>query len=124
MVGCLRKINCKNFVSRWIICKDYSKYDPEILCIDIKNSNINLTDQFKNVNKAWGHFYASLLNIVNNNAPIIGKKVKGKPNPWITSELIKKRTNLINAWENAKMLYVKLTFQFENINYFHISIAL
>ena len=39
MVGCLRNINCKKFVPRSIICRGYSKYDPESLCIDIKNSN-------------------------------------------------------------------------------------
>ena len=36
MVGSLRKINCKKYVSRSTICRDYSKYDPESLCIDIK----------------------------------------------------------------------------------------
>ena len=77
LVECLPKINCKKFVSRSIICRGYSKYDPESLCIDIKNSNINLTDQFENVNKAWGHFYATLLNIFNKHAPIIEKKVIG-----------------------------------------------
>ena len=68
----------------------YSKYDPESLCIDVKNSNKNLTDQFKNVRKAWGHFYETLLYIFNKQAPIIQKKVKGKPSPWLTSELKKK----------------------------------
>ena len=91
MVGSLRKINCKKYVSRSIICGDYSKYDPESLCIDIKNLNINLTDQFENVNKAWGYFYATLLNIFNKHAAIIEKKVKGKPSPWLTSELKKKK---------------------------------
>ena len=41
MVGCLHKINCKIFVPRSVICRDYSKCDPESLGIDIKNSNIN-----------------------------------------------------------------------------------
>ena len=85
------KINWKKFVSRSIICRDYSKYDPESLCVDIKNSNINLTDQFENVNKAWRHLYATLLTIFNKHALIIEKKVKGKPSPWLTSELKKKR---------------------------------
>ena len=87
MVGCLRKINCKRFVPRSIICGDYSKYNPESL---YKNSNINLTDQFENINKAWGHFYATLLNIFNKHAPTIEKKIKGKPSPCLTSELKKK----------------------------------
>ena len=51
MVGCLCKINCIKFFLGSIICRDYSKYDPESLCIDIQNSNINLTDKFENVNK-------------------------------------------------------------------------
>ena len=55
MVGCLRKINCKKIVSHSIFCRGYSKYDPESLYIVIKNSNIILTDQFENVNKAWGN---------------------------------------------------------------------
>ena len=78
MVGCLHKINCKKFVSCSIICWDYSKYDSESFCIDIKNSNINLPDQFKNVNKPWGPFYAILLDIFNKHVPP-KKKVKGKP---------------------------------------------
>ena len=48
-MGCLR---LHKGVSTLIICRDYSKYDPESLCIDIKNSNINLTDLFENLNKA------------------------------------------------------------------------
>ena len=94
MVGCLHKINCKKFVSRSIIWRDYIKYDQESLCIDIKNSNINLTDQFENVSKTWGHFYATLLNIFNKQAPIIKTKVRGKPSLWVTSELKKKINEL------------------------------
>ena len=52
-------INCKKFVPRSIICRDYSKCDPESLCIDIENSNVNLTDQLENVNKAWSYFCAT-----------------------------------------------------------------
>ena len=64
--------------------------DPENLCIDIKNSNVNLTDQFENVNKAWGHLYTTLLDIFNKHTPIIKKNVKGNSGLWLTSELKKK----------------------------------
>ena len=37
MVRCLRKIKCKKFVPRSILCRGHSKCDPESLCIDIKN---------------------------------------------------------------------------------------
>ena len=76
MVGYLHKINCKKFVPCSIICRDYSKYDPESFCIDIKNSNINLPDQFKNVNKPWGPFYAILLDIFNKHVPVKKRKLR------------------------------------------------
>ena len=37
-----------------------------------------------------GDFYAMLLGIFNKQVPIIEKKVKDKPSPWLTSELKKK----------------------------------
>ena len=80
-MGCLCKINYQKFVRCSIICRGYSKYDPESLCIDIKNSNINLIDQFKNINYSWGHFYKALLDIFNKLAPVIEKQVTGKPSP-------------------------------------------
>ena len=80
MVGCLHKINCKKFVPCSIICRDYSKYDPESFCIDIKNSNINLPDQFKNVNKPWGPLYAILLDIFNMHVPAKKRKLKLRAN--------------------------------------------
>ena len=104
MVGCLHKINCKKFVPCSIICRDYGKYDPESLCIDIKNSNINLTDQFENVNNAWGPFYATLLDIFNKHVPVIKRKVQGKPSLCFTSELKRKMNNIRNASENVKKM--------------------
>ena len=80
MVGCLHKINCKKFVPCSIICRDYSKYDPESFCIDIKNSNINLPDQLKNVNKPWGPLYAILLDIFNMHVPAKKRKLKLRAN--------------------------------------------
>ena len=80
MVGCLHKINCKKFVPCSIICRDYSKYDPESFCIDIKNSNINLPDQFKNVNKPWGPLNAILLDIFNMHVPAKKRKLKLRAN--------------------------------------------
>lgn len=44
MVGWVRKINCEKFVPHLIICRGYSKYNPESSYIDFKNWNINLTD--------------------------------------------------------------------------------
>ena len=81
VMGCLHKISCKNFAPRSILCRAYSKYDPEILCIYIKNPNTNVTDQFENVNKAWDHFHATLLDIFNKHTPIKEKKMKGKASP-------------------------------------------
>ena len=104
MVGCLHKINCKKFVPCSIICRDYGKYDPESLCIDIKNSNINLTDQFENVNNAWGPFYATLLDIFNKHVPVIKRKVQGKLSLWLPSELKRKMNNIRNASENVKKM--------------------
>ena len=42
ILGCLSKMNCKRFVSRTILCREHSKYDPESLRRDIENSDINL----------------------------------------------------------------------------------
>ena len=93
MVGWVRKINCEKFVPHLIIFRGYSKYNPESSYIDFKNWNINLTDYGKlinwleNVKKAYAD--ATLSNIFNNHAPIIQKKVKRKPSPWLTSQLKK-----------------------------------
>ena len=89
-VGCIRKMNHQKFNWRFIECRDYRTYDPAQLRQDIKNSDLHKTENCSDTNQAWKFFKETLTSIFSKHAPIVKKKVRGKPCPWMTSDIKKK----------------------------------
>ena len=75
---------------------------------DIRQSRINEVEKIKNVNDAWNHIKNILLEIFQKHAPIINKRVRGKPCPWLTNDLKSKlntRDNLLRKMRKTKLQF-------------------
>ena len=89
MVGCVRKLNHASFKARKIMCCDYRSYRPEAMNKDLETVNWSAFYSCSIVNEAWSLMKGMLLTSFKNHAPMICKKVRGKPDPWLTSSVKK-----------------------------------
>lgn len=87
MVGCVRKVNHIKYKPKTITCRDYRNYNPESARNDLKSKDWNYFYSQKDVNTALKVLDNYLLETIDNNAPKITRKIKGKPCPWMTPEL-------------------------------------
>ena len=133
-VGCTRKLHHVKYSPKVIICRNYSAYDPNAMNEDFKNVNWQPIYDTSNVNVALTYFNKTVKAIFDHHAPQIIKKVRGKPCPWLNSDIRKsmisrdrmlrkaRRTKKEEHWNlyrklrntcNNKLRYAKSTFQKE-----------
>ena len=108
MVGCIYKLNNARFSQKNIHCRDYRNYDPLLMNRDIRQSRLNEVDKIKNINDAWNHIKNILLEVFQKHAPIINKRVRGKPCPWLTNDLKSKmntRDQLLRKIRKIKLQF-------------------
>ena len=86
-VMCVRKINFHKTPFRTIKCRDYSKYNHRDLARDVENYDWSPVDTANNVNTAWDYLNQALTYIVNQHAPLITKRVKGRQCPWLSHKV-------------------------------------
>ena len=141
LTGVIRKINCKKYTPKIIKARNFSKYDIEIFKQDLSNAPWDHIYNINDVNTAWRFFKSIFLSIVNKNAPIIKKTIRGQNSPWLTNDIktsinernhhlkIARRTKLEKDWiiyrksrnattqliKNRKANYHRNVF-YENIN--------
>ena len=72
MVGCVRKINAMKFAPRTIRCRDYIKYDKNVICRELSLKN-------------WDALYR--ISDVRADAHFIQKRVKGRFSPWLSVDI-------------------------------------
>eukprot|EP00795_Rhopilema_esculentum_P009289 gene9289-16986_t len=105
MPGCVHKINNSSFRPRVITCRDYKMYNPENMKSDLQNVDWAPFYNQINVNEAWSMMKSILQNVFNHHAPRIFKKVRGKPAPWLNSEvkrLMNERDKLLRKSRRTK----------------------
>ena len=114
LICCVRKLNHMKFKPREITCRDYSKYDPKAMNDEISSSDwcdIYSTD---NVNSVWENLSHILRNIFNRHAPIIKKRVKGKPAPWLTPNIkaaMNERDKLLRKYRKTNSDFDRRAYQ-------------
>jgi len=79
----VRKQNNIKYEEKIIKSRNYSRYNPEKLQNDLKNVNFSSVFNATNVNDAVQLFTDILSNVFNKHAPIVKKRLKGKPTPWL-----------------------------------------
>lgn len=87
-----RKINTQKYLARVIKCRDYSNYNPELLVNDIRQIDWSYVYNSNEVNKSVEYLSTQLKNAFDKHAPLIEKRVRGKPCPWI-DEPLKRQMN-------------------------------
>ena len=75
-----------------IICRDYSKYNPDLLINDIRQTDWSYIYNSNDVNKSVEYLTIKLKNAFDKHAPVIEKHVRGKPCLWI-DECLKRQMN-------------------------------
>ncbi len=89
MVGCVRKLNHIKYSPRTVFSRSYSTYDPAAMNEDFKNVNWWPIYVSRNVNTAVKLLNETVKDIFDRHAPEIVRKVRGKPYPWLDSDLRK-----------------------------------
>ena len=105
MICCVYKMNNGKFSAKTIHCRDYKNYNPNEMCNDIRNSNLHKIKDILSVNDAWILFRDTLTTIFQKHAPLIEKRVKGKPCPWLTDGIKRKmndRDRLLRKMRQTK----------------------
>ena len=116
LIGCVRKLNHTRFKPKEIRCRDYSRYNPEIMNHELLNSDWSDVYNFK-----WrkyrmetvlqNHVYCfqpSCTTDVNE-----CKRVKSKPSPWLNPEL----KTMMNTKDKLLRKYRKSKSDFDKRNY-------
>ena len=102
MVGCIHKINNAKFIAKVIPCRNYPTYEPQSMKEDFRNVNWQLLYEMNDVNCALEYFNDTVKTIFDRHAPEIVKKVKGKPCPWINSDIRKIMTSRDRMLQKAQ----------------------
>ncbi|MEM6812713.1 MAG: reverse transcriptase family protein, partial [Pseudomonadota bacterium] len=113
IIGFKRKTkNKKNKQETLIRCRDYSKYNPEDLRNDLRETNFDAVFSDSNPNTAWNNFQSILRTTFDRHAPFISKKVKTEKSAWLNREL-KQQMNQRDALQR-KFRKSRSTEDFEN----------
>ncbi|XP_066929954.1 uncharacterized protein [Clytia hemisphaerica] len=92
IVACCRKLNHFKYEPETIKCRDFSKYNVDTINNELLNVDWNVVYSTTCPVNALTHLLSILKETLNNHAPIITKRIKGKPSPWMTEDL-KKQMN-------------------------------
>ena len=123
MICCVRKINYKHTNPRTITCRNFTKYDPNLLMQDLANTDFAPLYKATDVNKAWNYLKGILTEKFNKHAPIMTKRVKGTFCPWLTPEIKRymnnrdrtlrkfRKSKTDNDWDDYKELRNSCTNQ-------------
>ena len=89
MTAFFRKLNSLKFKPRTIKCRNYSKYCATRFNEDLSSVSWDNLSECQGVNNAWLNFKTCFLHVVDNHAPQIEKKVRGRNTPWLSNEIKK-----------------------------------
>ena len=70
-----------------ITFRDFSDYNIDTVNNELLASSWDSVYSSSSPEVAYNNLTSILLNVLNNNAPFISKQVKGKPSPWLTTEI-------------------------------------
>ena len=114
LIGCIRKLNHLKFQPKEIKCRDYSRYNHEEMNRDILNADWSDVYNTNDVNTAWNAFYQIAYAIFDQYAPLITKRVKSKPAPWLTPQIkavMNDRDKLMRKYRKSKSDFDKREYQ-------------
>ena len=88
VVYCRRKINSTKYHYRTIKCRNYRRYNQASLRSDVQNIDWEpIYQNTSDVNSAVSYLTENLQRIFDKHAPLIEKRVKGRPCQWINDDI-------------------------------------
>lgn len=77
-------------------------FDEQAILHDLYNFNWDRIALFDDVELAWNYFHKSLICLVNKHAPFHKFRIKGRDNPWFTTDLADVLHERNAAWARAR----------------------
>ena len=114
LIDCIRKLNHLKFQPKEIKCRDYSRYNHQEMNRDILNADWSDFYNTNDVNTALNAFYQIACAIFDQYAPLITKRVKSKPAPWLTPQIkavMNDRDKLMRKYRKSKSDFDKREYQ-------------
>ena len=90
MIFCSRKINTHKHPNRTIKCRNYRVYDHHQLQNDANNIDWSPIYRIYDVNRAVEFLQINLKTLLDKHAPLIEKRVRGKPCEWLNEDVKQK----------------------------------
>ena len=87
VVAIVRKINCLRTKPRKILSRNFSKYCHESFQKDLNAVSWDGVLAQQDVNECWKLFKDCFLTVLNRNAPLVERTVKGRDLPWLDNEI-------------------------------------
>ena len=95
IIACVRKANNIKYEAETIKCRDFSRYNVDIINNELLNAEWKSVYDSNCPVHALKNLMSILVETLNRHAPFITKRVKGKPSPWLTVE-VKRHVNVCN----------------------------
>ena len=114
LIGCIRKQNHRKYLHKKIKCHNYNYYNVEEMNRELANTNWSNVYNTNDVNTSYNAFYQIVREIFDKYAPLITKRVKSKPAPWLTSQiktLMNDRDKQLKKYRKTKSDFDKRDFQ-------------
>ena len=93
IIACVRKANNIKYEAETIKCRDFSRYNVDIINNELLNADWKSVYDSNCPVHALKNLMSILVETLNRHAPFITKRVKGKPSPWLTVE-VKRHMNV------------------------------
>ena len=136
LIACVRKMNNIKYKPETIRCRNFKNYNVNQINNELLNKGWDFIYSTTSPNAALSYFISTLKETLNDYAPFITKKIKGKPSPWITAELTKemnirdqflrkaRKTNKTDDWSayKRKRNYIKNEIQRSKRNYYKLKL--
>ena len=100
----MRKLHGIKHPSKTVTCRNFSNYNPNKFCNDLKSFDFSSIYSSSCVHQAWSHLKFILHKLIDKHAPFITKKMKGRLCLWLTADLKKEmneRDKLLRRARNS-----------------------
>lgn len=87
LIYTIRKIGIPKGPPKIIKTRNYKSFSSQLFLEDLSNQPWEILNNLSDPNEIWSNFKAIFLTIFDKHAPIINRKIRNKPSPWITQEL-------------------------------------
>ena len=113
LIRCVRKLNWEKHAPKEIKCRDNKHYSKELFCGKLKNADWQNVLTATNVNAAWKSMREIIRSCLDSIAPVITKRIRGKPCPWMTPDLkqqMAERDRLQRRYRKSKLPVHKVEY--------------